>query len=167
MQRIAASSFSLITGSPQEGHTVGKIYAPSHFFSLTQSTSGIISPAFLTVIVSPMLMFFSLIKSWLWSVARLTVVPARCMLSNIAVGVNTPVLPTAISMSFSVVCFSSGGYLKATAHFGYLAVEPKISRCEKSSTLITAPSISNSRLPRSSPIRSISVKASSMLLTSV
>ena len=104
-------------------------------------------------------------KSWLWRVALLTVVPARWTLSSIAVGVKTPVLPTAISISNSFVCFSSGGYLKAIAHLGYFAVEPRMSLCEKSSTLITAPSISYSSEPLASPILSISAIASSMLST--
>jgi len=43
--------------------------------------------------------------------ARETVVPARKTGSNIATGVNAPVLPTFISTESSVVSFSSGGYL--------------------------------------------------------
>ena len=44
-------------------------------------------------------------KSWLCSVARLTVVPAKNTGSNTPVGVKTPVRPTATSMSRSVVSF--------------------------------------------------------------
>lgn len=39
-------------------------------------------------------------------------------------GVNAPVLPTLISISRSLVSFSSGGYLYASAHLGNLAVAP-------------------------------------------
>ena len=65
-------------------------------------------------------------------------------------------------MSLNTVCFSSGGYLKAIAHLGYFAVEPSCCLCEKSSTLITAPSMSYSSEPLASPILSISEIASSM-----
>ena len=47
---------------------------------------------------------------------------------KIAVGVNTPVRPTVMRMSFSTVSFSSGGYLNAMAHRGNLLVLPTISR---------------------------------------
>ena len=70
-----------------------------------------ISPAFLTIMLSPMFISFSLMKSSLWSTALETVVPAKEIGSKIATGVKTPVLPTLISISISVVSFSSGGYL--------------------------------------------------------
>ena len=53
-----------------------------------------------------------------------------------------------ISMLRSVVSFTSGGYLNAIAQRGNLLVEPIKSRCAKSFTLITAPSISKSSLAR-------------------
>ena len=52
------------------------------------------SPALRTTIVSPMAIPFSLMKSWLWSTARLTVVPASVIGSKTAVGVSAPVRPT-------------------------------------------------------------------------
>lgn len=89
---------------------------------------------------------FSLMKSSLWSVALLTVDPAISTGENTAVGVRTPVLPTFTSMLNSFVSFSSGGYLKAMAHFGNLAVLPRIFRFSKSFTFITAPSMSKGRV---------------------
>ena len=98
-------------------------------------------------------------------VARATVVPARKTGSKQAVGVRTPVRPTATSMLRSVVSFTSGGYLNAIAQRGNLLVEPIKSRCAKSFTLITAPSISKSSLARFWPICSISAMACSMSCT--
>ena len=89
----------------------------------------------------PMAMPFSRMKSWLCRVARLTVVPARVTRENTPVGVSTPVRPTFTSMSRRVVSFSSGGYLKASAHRGNLAVLPSSSRWAKSLTFTTAPSM--------------------------
>lgn len=103
------------------------------------------SPALRTTIVSPMAIPFSLMKSWLWSTARLTVVPASVIGSKTAVGVSAPVRPTRISISRRVVGFSSGGYLKATAQRGNFAVAPSCSRSVKSSTLMTAPSMSKGK----------------------
>ena len=70
---------------------------------------------------------FSLIKSSLCNVARDTLVPDTNTDSNSAVGVNTPVRPTLIVISFTIVSTSSGGYLNAVAHFGSFAVVPKVS----------------------------------------
>lgn len=53
------------------------------------------SPALRTTIVSPMAIPFSLMKSWLWSTARLTVVPASVIGSKTAVGVSEPGAPHA------------------------------------------------------------------------
>ena len=47
-------------------------------------------------------------------------------------------------MSIIVVLTSSGGYLKAIAHLGFLAVDPKISLSLMEFILTTAPSISKS-----------------------
>lgn len=76
------------------------------------------SPAFRTRMVSPMRTSSCRMKSSLCRMARATVVPASCTGSKIAVGVNTPVRPTVMRMSFSTVSFSSGGYLNAMAHRG-------------------------------------------------
>ena len=70
-----------------------------------------ISPALRTTMASPTRMSFSSMKSWLWSVAFVTVVPARCTGSKTAFGVSTPVRPTCTTMSVTRVSFSSGGYL--------------------------------------------------------
>ena len=102
-------------------------------------------------------------KSWLCKVARLTVVPANVTGANTPVGVRTPVRPTFTSISSNVVSFSSGGYLKASAHRGNLAVLPSSSRWEKSLTFTTAPSMGKENSPRLPPISSIKPSTSSML----
>ena len=77
----------------------------------TDSTSGMISPAFRTSTVSPTRMSFSVMKSWLWRVALVTVVPASRTGSSTALGVSTPVRPTWTVMSTTLEGFTSGGYL--------------------------------------------------------
>ena len=140
--RVAASPSARETSSPQEGQRSGKVKgAESGGFSTTATTSGMISPALRRMTREPMRMSFSAMKSWLWRVARLTVVPARVTGWNTPVGVSTPVRPTFTWMSRRVVSFSSGGYLKASAHRGNLAVLPSSSRWEKSLTFTTAPSM--------------------------
>ena len=115
--------------SPHEGHVSGKRYGTvSSGFETTETTSGMISPAFRIMTREPMRISFSVMKSWFGSVARLTVVPAKNTGSNSPVGVKTPVRPTATSMSRSVVSFSSGGYLYASAQRGNFAVLPSASR---------------------------------------
>ena len=122
-----------------------------------------ISPAFLTTIVSPILISFLSIKSWLCKEALLTVVPASNIGSNNAVGVKAPVLPTFISIFLNVVSFCSGGYLKAIAQRGFFAVEPNSLRLSKEFTFITAPSISNGYVDFILPISFILFIQSSIL----
>ena len=85
---------------------------------------------------------FSVMKSWLWRVALVTVVPASCTGSVTALGVRTPVRPTCTTMSSTLAGFCSGGYFHATAQRGNLAVLPNRSRWLRSLTFTTAPSIS-------------------------
>ena len=59
-------------------------------------------------------------------------------------------------MSFTIVCFFSGGYLYATAHLGVLYVVPTFSLNSKLFTFTTAPSIPNVSLSLFSPIFLIS-----------
>ena len=70
-----------------------------------------ISPAFWTSTVSPMRTSFSVMKSWLCSVALDTVVPASRTGSTTALGVSTPVRPTWTTISRTLEGFCSGGYL--------------------------------------------------------
>ena len=56
--------------------------------------SGMISPALRIITVSPTRMSREEMKSWLWSVALVTVMPARHTGATTAFGVSTPVLPT-------------------------------------------------------------------------
>ena len=122
-----------------------------------------ISPALRSTTRLPTRMSFSVMKSWLCKVARLTVVPANVTGANTPVGVRTPVRPTFTSISSNVVSFSSGGYLKASAHRGNLAVLPSSSRWEKSLTFTTAPSMGKENSPRLPPISSMKPSTSSML----
>ena len=157
MQRMTASSGSRTVLLPQTGQVSGIWYGTGFSpWRTTFKTSGIISPAFRTSRVSPIQIPFSVIKSWLCRVARLTEVPARVTLSKTAVGVRAPVRPTWISISRRTVSFSSGGYLKATAQRGNLTVEPICSRRARSLILTTAPSISKSFSPLRASIERIS-----------
>ena len=70
-----------------------------------------ISPALRMRTVSPTRMSFSVMKSWLWRVALVTVVPARRTGSTTALGVRTPVRPTWTTISRRTVSLISGGYL--------------------------------------------------------
>ena len=86
----------------------------------TSTTSGITSPAFWIITVSPIIKSFSFIKSSLCKVVFEIVEPATLTGSKIAIGVIAPVLPTWHTISFKSVSFCSGGYLYAIAHFGVL-----------------------------------------------
>ena len=102
-----------------------------------------ISPAFCTSTVSPTRMSFSVMKSWLWRVALVTVVPASRTGASTALGVSTPVRPTCTTMSCTTEGFCSGGYLKATAHLGTLGGGAQPSPGPTGwLTLMTAPSMS-------------------------
>ena len=76
---------------------------------------------------SPMRMSFILMKSTLWRLARLTVVPATRTGVITAVGVTTPVRPTVHSIVSITVSASSGGNLYAAAHRGAFTVKPNAS----------------------------------------
>ena len=67
--------------------------------------------------------------------------PARSTGLRFATGVIIPVLPTENSRLSSSVQTSSGGNLKAIAHFGTREVKPSSSCLDISSTLITTPSV--------------------------
>ena len=162
------SPSSLNTGSPQEGQAVGILNStslPSRLSVLALTTSGMMSPALRTTTTSPSIIPLSRIKSRLWSVARLTVVPASLTGARTAVGVRTPVLPTAIVISSSRVSFSSGGNLYATAHLGVLVPSPSVTRSESLFIFITTPSISYARESRIAPSFSIWAIISSALWT--
>ena len=70
---------------------------------MTLTMAGMISPAFSTSTVSPMRMSLRSISSSLWRVARETVEPEMRTGSSSATGVSTPVRPTWMVMSLSVV----------------------------------------------------------------
>ena len=114
------------TGAPQLGQVVGmaKACCPADRAD-TPMTSGMMSPALRTLMVSPMPTPKFAIISPLCRLARETLVPARKIGSNTAVGVSTPVRPTVTSISRTVLSLTSGGYLKAIAQRGNLLVLPR------------------------------------------
>ena len=128
----------------------------------TPMTSGMMSPALRTLMVSPMPTPRFAMISPLCRLARETLVPAKKIGSNTAVGVSTPVRPTVTSISRTTLSLTSGGYLNAIAQRGNLFVLPSVRRAARSLTLMTAPSMSNSSVPRASPMDSISLMASSI-----
>ena len=97
VQRIATSPSSLTASAPHTGHVFGiskSCSFPVLFSSTTFTISGITSPAFWIITVSPFFIPFSFIKSSLCSVVFDIVEPATFTGSKIAIGVITPVLPT-------------------------------------------------------------------------
>ena len=162
-QRRAVSSCKCTTGAPQLGQVVGmaKGLLPGRRAD-TPMTSGMMSPALRTLMVSPMPTPKFAIISPLCRLARETLVPARKIGSNTAVGVSTPVRPTVTSILRTTLSLTSGGYLNAMAHRGNLFVLPRVRRAARSLTLMTAPSMSNSSVPRAPPMASISLIASSI-----
>ena len=145
MQRKATSPASRTTGLPQLGHTLGISHRRASGLrsdSTGPSTSGITSPAFRTITVSPTRTSLRCTSSKLCSVARATVDPATTTGSSSATGVSAPVRPTCTVMSRRSVVFSSGGNLKAMAQRGARAVKPKARWRENAFTFTTTPSIS-------------------------
>ena len=71
-----------------------------------------------------------------------TVTPPTRAGATLATGVTTPVRPTWYSMAFNRVRCRGGGYLYALAHRGERVTLPNTACKRRSSTLITAPSIS-------------------------
>ena len=145
-QRMSTSPWLIARSSaPHSGHWVGMTNAFSFPVRLSRTgprTSGITSPAFLMTTVSPINTPFRSISSALCKVALVTVEPATFTGSINANGVTRPVRPTLTLISRSFVVTSSGGYLYAIAHLGAREVKPRCCCCERSSTLITTPSIS-------------------------
>lgn len=123
-----AISTSRVTALPHAGQKRGisnGFSFPVRFSGILETISGMMSPAFCTTTVSPMRISRSRIMSKLCSVARETVEPARRTGSRTAFGVRTPVRPTCTVISSNFVCFCSGGYLYATAHFGVTPLRPR------------------------------------------
>ena len=133
------------SAEPQSGQFVGITKARSVPVRLSitgPNTSGITSPAFRITTMSPIKTPLRTISSALCKVAFVTVDPATFTGSMKAKGVTRPVRPTLTLISNNLVVTSSGGYLKAIAHFGAREVKPNCCCCESESTLITTPSIS-------------------------
>ena len=93
----ADSPSSLTVSAPHTGQFVGmtnSFSVPSLFSTTARTISGITSPAFCIITLSPIFNPFSLTKSSLCNVVLEIVEPATFTGSNIAIGVITPVLPT-------------------------------------------------------------------------
>ena len=128
MHRCLASPLGRVNLALQDGQTLGN----SHFgkfggrFPRTgPTTSGITSPALLTITVSPGRTSFALTWSSLCNVAVETVTPPTKIGSSLAKGVADPAAPIDISISKSFVVCSSGGSLNAKAQRGAFAVAPR------------------------------------------
>jgi hypothetical protein len=85
------------------------------------------SPALRSTTVSPISTPLALTTSLLCNVAWRTTEPATCAGSITANGVARPVRPTDTTISSSLVCTSSGGYLYAMAQRGARLVAPSSS----------------------------------------
>ena len=106
------------------------------------TTSGITSPALRTTTVSPGRTSFNCTCSRLCKVAILTVLPESTTGSSSANGVARPVRPIETEMFLRIVLRSSGANFTAIAQRGARAVKPSRSRCARSSSFTTTPSIS-------------------------
>ena len=126
-------------------HVVGNFHG-FEFFGRNDNTgpttSGITSPAFRTTTVSPGRTSLSCTCSRLCNVAIPTVLPESTTGSSTANGVARPVRPIETEMSFKIVLRSSGANLTAIAQRGAREVKPSCSRCARSSSFTTTPSIS-------------------------
>jgi len=151
-QMTSPSGFTSVLS--QNGHADGICHSGSpsggRASSTGPSTFGMISPPFSIRTMSSGRMSRRLTSSSLWSVAIEIVVPPRRTGVRTAYGVTAPVRPTLTLMSSSRVTACSVGNLNATAHRGNFAVWPSRSRSARSSSLMTTPSVSNSRVRRSS-----------------
>ncbi|CAB5043162.1 unannotated protein [freshwater metagenome] len=126
--RISTSPSEIARKSdPHSGQCVGITNATSLPVrrSITgPRTSGITSPALRITTRSPIRIPLRTISDPLCNVALVTVEPATLTGSMNANGVTRPVRPMLTFISSSRVVTSSGGYLKAIAHFGALDVKP-------------------------------------------
>ena len=136
------------SGVPHDGQVFGIFHRRALFFRLESTgptISGITSPARRTMTVSPLA---HVLAPHLVLVVQRGVgdrdAADRTTGSSTANGVTLPVRPVCTSIFFSSAVRSSGGNLYAIAHRGAWLVVPS-SRCSSVwSTLITAPSISQS-----------------------
>ena len=143
-QRVAASSASRISSEPHSGQLWGKAkaMAAAGLSSIsTRTTSGMISPALRTTIVSPACRSSSARRLALCKVARLTMVPARATGSNSATGVITPVRPTWQLSRSKRLGASSAGYFRAIAQRGAFWVKPASACSCNSFNFNTTPSV--------------------------
>ena len=142
--RVAASSPSRTRLDPHSGQCSGSctgVALLGRSSGSTRTTSGIISPALRTTMVSPRCRSSSAIRSALWRVARLTLVPAKATGSNSATGVITPVRPTCTTTRSRRLGASSAGNFRAIAQRGDFWVKPASSWSTKLLSFTTTPSV--------------------------
>ena len=102
---------------------------------MTETTSGITSPALRTETVSPTRTSLRLTSSSLCKVALVTVTPPTSTGASLATGVIAPVRPTWTSIPKTVVSASCAGYLCAKAKRGALDTKPNFVCSAKELTL--------------------------------
>ena len=144
-QYRSASPSRRTSSWPQTGQSLGNrqgTASAGRSDSTGATTSGMTSPALRTTTVSPSRTSLRATSSSLWRVARATVEPPTKTGVSEAKGVARPVRPMLTKIRSRTVVFSSGGNLKAMAQRGALLVKPMRRRWSRSSTLMTAPSIS-------------------------
>ena len=135
VQRATASPSSRTTWEPQTGQLFNISNMPGtgcgRRSSTTDKTSGITSPARLTMTVSPMRTSLRRISSSLCNVAFVIVTPPTNTGARRATGVKAPVRPTCISIPCTIVSASSAGNLCAIAKRGARETNPNSSCCAK------------------------------------
>ena len=143
-QRVSASPSSRTSSEPHSGQRLGRLSRRpplGRSSGSTRTTSGMISPALRTTIVSPLWSANSRSRSALWRVALLTLVPARGTGSNSATGVTLPVRPTWATRRSSLLGASSAAYFRAMAQRGAFWVKPASACSRRSSSFTTTPSV--------------------------
>ena len=127
VQRATASSAGRSMCDPHSGQTLGMANCAAfagRFSNITETTSGITSPARRTITVSPMRMSLRRISSSLCNVALVTLTPPTNTDLRRATGVIAPVRPTCTAISSTTVVASSAGYLCAIAQRGARETKP-------------------------------------------
>ena len=157
-------SFMGRSGVPHSGQFSGICHSrsvPSRISTTAPRISGMTSPALRRTTVSPIMHALGLDHLLIVQGGLAHGGPATFTGSIIANGVARPVRPTPTTMSSSLVCTSSGGYLYAIAQRGARLVAPSSACSASSSTLTTMPSISCSTSWRCSPRSAMNAATSS------
>lgn len=142
---------------PHVGHDSGKttgVSSPVRSSTTGASIRGMMSPAFHTMTVSPIIMPLSRMNFGLCRVAYRTTLPSTSTGSSTARGAMTPVRPTFHSTARSFDCRTAAASLYAVAQCGWRLPNPARSCSATASALMTTPSIPNGNSARSAAISS-------------